>query len=72
MCCQAGISGKMTNNSLRATGATPLHAKGAPEKLLQERTGHRSLEALRAYEKTNLSQHQAASILLSTTSSQCV
>ena len=50
MCLQAGISGNKTNHSLRATGATRLYEKGAPEKLIQERTGHRSLEALRAYE----------------------
>ena len=35
---------------------------GAPEKLIQEKTGHRSLEALKAYEQTDSSQHQAVSI----------
>ena len=68
MCSQAGIGGNTTNHSLRATGATQMYNKGAPEKLIQERTGHRSLEALRAYERTNSSQHQAVSNLSTTTS----
>ena len=37
---------------------------GAPEKLIQERTGHRSVEGLRAYERLNESQHKAVSALL--------
>lgn len=51
MCEQAGIKGNKTNHSLRATGATELYESGVPEKLIQERTGHRSLEALRVYER---------------------
>ena len=66
MCLQAGVSGNKTNHSLRATGATQMYEKGAPEKLIQERTGHRSLEALRAYERTSANQHRAVSHLLST------
>ena len=49
MCSDAGI-GHKTNHSLRATGATELSKRGTPEKLIQERTGHCSLEALRTYE----------------------
>ena len=65
MCSVAGISGHKTNHSLRATGATAMYESGAPEKLIQERTGHRSLEALRSYERTSAQQHQAVSSLLS-------
>ena len=65
MCSDAGISGHKTNHSLRATGATELFKRGAPEKLIQERTGHRSLEALRTYERSSEEQHKAASTLLS-------
>ena len=43
----AGLSSKKSNHSLRATTATTLFNKGVPEKLVQERTGHRSLTALR-------------------------
>ena len=46
-----GISGK-SNHSLRASGATEMFRAGVPEKIIQERTGHRSLKALRTYERT--------------------
>ena len=65
MCEQAGIKGSKTNHSLRATGATELYESGVPEKLIQERTGHRSLEALCVYERTNIQQHKAVSSILS-------
>ena len=45
MCESVGIQGK-TNHSLRATGATRLFEGNVPEKLIQERTGYRSSEAL--------------------------
>ena len=59
MCSDAGIGGHKTNHSLRATGASELFKRGAPEKLIQERTGHRSLEALRTYERSSEEQHKA-------------
>ena len=65
VCSDAGIGGYKTNHSLRATGATELFKRGAPEKLIQERTGHRSLEALRTCERSSEEQHKAASTLLS-------
>ena len=40
-----GISGK-SNHSLRASGATEMFKAGVPEKIIQERTGHRSLKLL--------------------------
>ena len=40
----AGMERK-TNHSLRATGATSLFEKQVPEKIVKERTGHRSLTA---------------------------
>ena len=64
MCADAGISGKKTNHSLRATGAWQLFQANVPEKVIQERTGHRSLEALRLYEKTTTEQHQAVAQVL--------
>ena len=42
-----------------------MYESGVPEKLIQERTGHRSLEALRSYERSSASQHQAVSQILS-------
>ena len=53
MCLEAGISGKYTNHILRAYGATSMFQAGVPEKLIQQRTGHRSIEALRQYERTS-------------------
>ena len=67
MCEQAAIKGKKTNHSLRATGVTQLYESGVPEKVIQERTGHRSLEALRVYERTNEFQHKAVSSILNKT-----
>ena len=58
MCEQAEIKGNKTNHSLRATGATKLYESGVPEKLIQEHTGHRSLEALRVYKQTFSSTRQ--------------
>ena len=51
---------------LSATAATEMFRQGGPEKLIQERTGHRSLEALRSYERLDEVQHKAVSSLLST------
>ena len=65
MCERAGIQGHKTNHSLRATAATALYQADVPEKLIQERTGHRSLNALRVYERTTTHQQQAVSSLLS-------
>ena len=43
------------------TGATSLFEKQIPEKIVKERTGHRSLTALRMYERTSPTQHKAVS-----------
>lgn len=65
MCSLAGIEGRVTNHSMRATSVTQMYSTGVPEKVIQERTGHRSLEALRVYERTNTQQHQMVSNILS-------
>ena len=61
---EGGISGHNTNHSLWATAAMDMFRCGA-EKLIQGRTGHRSIEALRSYERLDDIQHKAASSLLS-------
>jgi len=63
MCAAAQITGK-TNHSLRATGTTALFSGNCPEKVIQEHTGHRSLKALRMYERTTEKQHQVVSKML--------
>ena len=67
MCSLAGIEGavSISNHSLRATSATQMFDMGVPEKIIQERTGHKSLEALRTYERMNDGQHKTVSHLLS-------
>ena len=56
---QAGVNTQYTNHSLRATSATRMYLKNVPEKLISEKTGHRSLTALRVYERTSCVQEQA-------------
>ena len=63
MRAEAGIGGQKTNHSLCATAATEKFRQGAPEKLIQERTGHRSLEALRSYERLDKVQYKEVSSL---------
>ena len=60
MCSQISVTGK-TNYSLRATGATRLFEANVPEKLIEERTGHKSTDALRRYEHTSVIQQKAVS-----------
>ena len=68
MCEKAEISGGYTNHSLRAYGATTLFQAQVPEKLIQQRTGHRSLDALRQYERTSPAQLLDVSNVMSGTS----
>ena len=65
MCSAAGVEGKKTNHSLRSFGVTSMFEENIPEKVIQERSGHRSVTALRVYEKTNDKQMIEASRVLS-------
>ena len=60
---QIGVEGK-TNHSLRATGATRLFEANVPEKLIKERTGHRSVDSLRLYEHTSVMQQKSVSAVI--------
>ena len=71
MCSLAGIEGRITHHSMRATSVTQMYETGVPEKVIQERTGHRSLEALRVYERTNSDQHQMVSNILTNPHEKC-
>ena len=59
MCEQASISGKRTNHSLRAFRITTMFQADLPEKVIQDRSGHRSIDGLRKYER--ISEEQQAS-----------
>ena len=54
--------GNKTNHSLRATS---LFDTGVPEKVIQDRTGHRSLEGLCKYKKISERQKEEACKVLS-------
>ena len=65
ICLEAGLAGSYTNHSLRASGATALFSSGVSEALVQHRTGHRSLEGLRKYERVTAEQELQVSSILS-------
>ena len=60
MCSQAQIEGKKTNHSLRASGKNTLFQAGVSEKVIQDRSGHRSLDGLRKYERVSEEQQASA------------
>jgi len=68
MCVEAKIEGDFTNHSLRASGTTELFQHEVPEMVIQDFTGHRSVKALRKYEKVAVMQKLAASNILTATS----
>ena len=49
MCRKANFKAYYTNHSLRATMFTLALAKGVPEKLVMEQTGHRNVKSLHEY-----------------------
>ena len=51
MCKEAGIVGKFTNHSLRATCASRMYSSEIPEQIIKETTGHRS-DCVRTYKRT--------------------
>ena len=71
MCKEAGLAEKKTNHSSRAAGVSQMFAANVPERLIQSRTGHRSLEALRLYERLSHEQQQAVSQILTSSGTEC-
>ena len=68
---EAGLQKGVTNHSLRAYSATEMFQSNVPEKLVQQRTGHRSVEALRKYERVGEEQVvEVCRVLDGTTSAQ--
>ena len=64
LCETADITGFKTNHSLRVTNATRLFQSGAEEQLIMERTGHRSIDGVRAYKRSSEEQHRSISYVL--------
>ena len=52
------------NHSLRATMCTLASAKGVPEKLVMERTGHRNVKSLHKYQRVSSKEQEAVSDVL--------
>jgi len=51
---------------LRATAITRMYEGGVPQKIISEKSGHRSIKGLRAYERTSLLQEKAAGTTVTT------
>ena len=60
LCTEAGFDNK-TNHHLRATGTSAMFRANVPEKIIQKTTVHRSIDALRSYERISEEQHRAVS-----------
>ena len=65
MCSEAGLEGKKTNHSLSVAGTTCLYEAGVPEKVIQQRTGHRCLQSFRHYDRISSDQEVAVSRIFS-------
>ena len=64
---EGSLDNTVTNHSLKAYGVMKACQCQVPEKLIMERSGHRSLQGLRQYERTTDSQEmQVCQILVST------
>ena len=63
MCKQAGVQGKFTNHSLRATAATRMYDNQVPEQIIKETTGHKS-DCVCVYKRTSDKLCQKASSTL--------
>ena len=61
---EAGLGGNFKNHSLRSTGVTVLYDADIPEAVIQKHIGHKSLDVLRSYERTTMTQNLEVSNLL--------
>ena len=63
LCNSAGLEGKFSNHSLRATYASRMYANNVPEQYTKEVTGHKS-DYVRVYKRTpdELRQYTSATI----------
>ena len=56
MADEAQLDRKVTNHSLRAYGVTKLYKEKVPEKLIMDRSGHRTIEGVRHYARVSEEQ----------------
>ena len=69
MCKQAGLVGDFTNHSIRATAVTRMYESGLTEKMIMKRSGHRSTDGVRAYQREDASAQIKVSNALTSSSS---
>ena len=69
VCKEAGLEGKFTNHSLRATCASRMYQTDVPEQLIKEVTGHKS-DCVRYYKRTSDNLRESASKTLSKNASK--
>ena len=67
VCKEAGVEGKFTNHSLRATCASRMFQKNIPEQVIKEFTGHKS-DCVRLYKGTSNQIRETASKTMSSDS----
>ena len=59
-----GFDGHFTNHSLRRSCATNLYDNGVQEQVIQETTGHWSVESVRAYKRTSSAMKRKINAIL--------
>ena len=64
ICDACGLGRKYTNHSLRATAITRMFEGKIPEKVIADKSGHKSIQGLRCYERISVKQDQAAGELI--------
>ena len=69
LCKQAGLVGNFSNHSIRATAVTRMYQSGLTEKLIMKRSGHRSTDGVRAYQREDASGQIEVSNALSSSKS---
>ena len=60
ICAGCELQNTYTNHSLRATAITRMFTGNIPEKVIADKSGHKSIKGLRFYEKTSVLQEQVA------------
>ena len=65
MCKDAGLVENYSNHSGRVTAVTRLNDAGVPEKAIMKRSGHRSIEGVRTYQREDVNANVAVSSILS-------
>ena len=65
VCVKANIPGHKMNHSLRATGIFDLFQAGVPDMIIQDLSGHLSMDGLRQYQRTSEQEEDVSKVLAS-------